>query len=95
VDVGSSLFIIAGMASCLFFARGRGIGFVLLGTGFFLLGLCTLVNNYLPQILNLETRLTDTFQISSTLLLMISGVISSILILGGLFFLYKESAKKK
>ena len=93
INVGSLLFILASIVSFLFFARGRGRGFVFLGTGFFMLGLGALVNHYLPQILNFET-LSDTFQLSVTTLLIISSVFSSILILSGLFFLYKDSTKR-
>ena len=61
--------------------------------GFLLLGSGTLVNHYLPQILNFET-FSDAFQLSVTVLLIISSVISSILILGGLFSCTKTANKK-
>jgi hypothetical protein len=90
VNIGSLLFIIAGLTSLLFFVKGRG--FVFLGTGFLLLGVGTVVNHYLPQILDFE-RSSDAFQLSVTSLLIISSVVSSILMLGGLLFLYKDFRK--
>jgi hypothetical protein len=92
VNIGSLLFIIAGLTSLLFFVKGRGRGFVFLGTGFLLLGVGTVVNHYLPQILDFE-RSSDAFQLSVTSLLIISSVVSSILMLGGLLFLYKDFRK--